>query len=343
MRRCMFQFALIGAAVLAANGGPLASHAVEVRYEIRPAESYLRIVPGVPNPNFFPDFYEVFQGTRFATTMAVITQRTGSLQSALQGNLVADRVGNTLTFQPGSFIDAQLNSAAVSSDFSPSAAATGSGAVEDNYGGRGAFTSSSNIVAQIALRDVAVDILGGSATIGSLGTGLSFGITDGVLDFDVDPDTASLVGLADPTDYLFLPDLLLPVNNHSTSSVTVAGDGTLTIPFALDYFFEMFDPDDSRLVLQGVIVATPLLAGDYNNNRVVDAADYTTWRDRMGTTQLLANDPTPGVTASDYQIWKNAFGQTSAAAMPGATAIPEPRALAIAIVASCWLGRKLWE
>jgi hypothetical protein len=46
--------------------------------------------------------------------------------------------------------------------------------------------------------------------------------------------------------------------------------------------------------------------GDFNNNGVVDAADYVLWRDG-GT---LQNDPTPGVQAADYAVWRANFGKT---------------------------------
>lgn len=64
------------------------------------------------------------------------------------------------------------------------------------------------------------------------------------------------------------------------------------------------------------------VAGDYNNDGVVDAADYTVWRDHNGQAFQLWNEgATPGqVTPEDYDFWKTEFcncGQSSAA-------IPEP-------------------
>jgi hypothetical protein len=46
--------------------------------------------------------------------------------------------------------------------------------------------------------------------------------------------------------------------------------------------------------------------GDYNNNGVVDAADYVLWR-KGGT---LQNDPTPGVQPADYGVWRANFGSS---------------------------------
>lgn len=51
--------------------------------------------------------------------------------------------------------------------------------------------------------------------------------------------------------------------------------------------------------------------GDYNNNDVVDAADYTRWRDQLGQNVALPNEApattTGMVTPEDYTAWKNAF------------------------------------
>jgi len=53
--------------------------------------------------------------------------------------------------------------------------------------------------------------------------------------------------------------------------------------------------------------------GDYNNNNTVDAADYTVWRNNLGTAFALPNrdpDNTGNVSAADYNSWKANFGQS---------------------------------
>jgi glucose/arabinose dehydrogenase len=53
------------------------------------------------------------------------------------------------------------------------------------------------------------------------------------------------------------------------------------------------------------------LAGDYNHDRVVDAADYTIWRDTMGEVGYhLGADGNGNATVdlTDYDVWKNNFG-----------------------------------
>jgi autotransporter-associated beta strand protein len=88
------------------------------------------------------------------------------------------------------------------------------------------------------------------------------------------------------------------------------------------------------------------LPGDYNGNGVVDAADYTVWRDRLGQTFQLTNenpdDTNPGfVDQDDYAFWKSQFGSSvgSGAGATGlASAIPEPSAARLFIlgVLLCW-------
>lgn len=79
--------------------------------------------------------------------------------------------------------------------------------------------------------------------------------------------------------------------------------------------------------------------GDYNDDGIVNAADYTVWRDRMGQEFTLPNeDPsaTPGmVTSHDYDVWKSAFGNSgsgSGAIVRGA--VPEPASFLLLMFAA---------
>jgi len=57
---------------------------------------------------------------------------------------------------------------------------------------------------------------------------------------------------------------------------------------------------------------------------VVNAADYTAWRNNLGSLTSLPNDPTPGVDQEDYNAWKSNFGATSTAGSLSNSAVPEP-------------------
>jgi hypothetical protein len=54
------------------------------------------------------------------------------------------------------------------------------------------------------------------------------------------------------------------------------------------------------------------VAGDYNQNGVVDAADYSVWRDTLGSTSDLRADGSGNgiIDVTDYAVWKTHFGQT---------------------------------
>jgi hypothetical protein len=81
------------------------------------------------------------------------------------------------------------------------------------------------------------------------------------------------------------------------------------------------------------------LAGDYNGNGIVDAADYTVWRDHLGQNYALQNrDPSASgpIGTSDYAYWVAHFGQSgSGAGSAGASPspVPEPATLWLAIFA----------
>ena len=88
-------------------------------------------------------------------------------------------------------------------------------------------------------------------------------------------------------------------------------------------------------------VNSPL--GDYNHNGVVDAADYTIWRDTLGsTTDLRANGNNIRGSAgvideADYVIWRNNFGKSGFGAGSGQATgapIPEPPAILLFVMAA---------
>jgi autotransporter-associated beta strand protein len=88
----------------------------------------------------------------------------------------------------------------------------------------------------------------------------------------------------------------------------------------------------------GIITVVPAgVPGDYNNNGVVDSADYVLWR-KGGP---LANDFTPGVQASDHDFWRSRFGANS---NPGsgselsASGVPEASTLTLAGILTIFLG-----
>ena len=78
-----------------------------------------------------------------------------------------------------------------------------------------------------------------------------------------------------------------------------------------------------------------IVGGDYNGNGVVDAADYTVWRDTLGsTTNLAANsNGNTVIDTGDYHIWRSNFGALQGNGANAAAPVPEPAALLLLLAA----------
>ena len=76
------------------------------------------------------------------------------------------------------------------------------------------------------------------------------------------------------------------------------------------------------------------LAGDYNDDGIVDAADYTVWRDNLGAAAgTLPNDIDGGaIGQAQYDTWVADFGATGSGATSTIAAVPEPAGLFLALV-----------
>ncbi|WP_442484562.1 hypothetical protein [Aeoliella sp. SH292] len=96
-----------------------------------------------------------------------------------------------------------------------------------------------------------------------------------------------------------------------------------------------FDAPRLSTTLEGLGgVAIEGLPGDYNDDGLVNLADYTVWRDNLGgdaAAVLPAGSRDPGnadptINAADYEFWKQNFGSPGSAGVGplGETTIPEP-------------------
>jgi hypothetical protein len=98
-------------------------------------------------------------------------------------------------------------------------------------------------------------------------------------------------------------------------------------------------------VFNSKILAPTGVPGDYNDDGIVDAADYTAWRDRLGQNMALPNtDPADMdnmVTTAEYDFWVSRFGATSGSGSGsgslGVGAVPEPSSVLLAAAAVCGL------
>jgi hypothetical protein len=82
-------------------------------------------------------------------------------------------------------------------------------------------------------------------------------------------------------------------------------------------------------------VVAPPVAGDYDNNGVVDMGDYLLWRNNQGTSTVLANDAIGGTIGSaQYDQWRTHFGQSvgGGAGLFGSASVPEPATAVMLII-----------
>lgn len=116
---------------------------------------------------------------------------------------------------------------------------------------------------------------------------------------------------------------------------TADGLGSFVVNYGIGSAF-----DETRIVLSD-FESSGLLPGDYNDDGVVDAADYTVWRNSLDAPAgTLLNDVDGGVIgAAQYETWKDNYGTTSGNGP--ANAVPEPMTLTLlALLGIMSLGRK---
>jgi autotransporter-associated beta strand protein len=167
----------------------------------------------------------------------------------------------------------------------------------------------------------------GAGNISVTGNGTVLAIDSGVADAITNSSTLSLGGFAtmtlgsginDQIGTLILDGVQQPAGTYGSSQsgavnkrdVYFSGTGILT-------------------------VGPSILVGDYNNDGIVNAADYVVWQKNVGQpSQTLPNDTTGVIIGkAQYDLWRSSFGNTvpvpATGAVEMASAIPEPTSLAL--------------
>jgi T5SS/PEP-CTERM-associated repeat protein len=82
----------------------------------------------------------------------------------------------------------------------------------------------------------------------------------------------------------------------------------------------------SQLYMTGMLSVSMGLAGDYNEDGTVNAADYTVWRNNLGAPAgTLANDVDGGsIGQAQYDTWKTNFGTMAGGGALASAEVPEP-------------------
>jgi hypothetical protein len=113
----------------------------------------------------------------------------------------------------------------------------------------------------------------------------------------------------------------VPVNEDGTYDVTFSGGGFASFMTTANIL------NGQNVKVDYLASAITMLAGDFNDDGVVDAADYVVWRKNEGT-------------QDEYNIWRTNFGRTaggdgSAASLAAQAPVPEPASTLLVLVG--WL------
>ncbi|TWT35388.1 hypothetical protein KOR34_02790 [Posidoniimonas corsicana] len=102
-----------------------------------------------------------------------------------------------------------------------------------------------------------------------------------------------------------------------------------------------FIMDNFTIEVEG---SSAVLLGDFNGDLVVDAADYTVWRDNLNAADesLIGNagDGSGVVDAGDYDLWRSQFGEGVGPGASASSVAPEPSGVWLAVAAAATLGRR---
>lgn len=156
----------------------------------------------------------------------------------------------------------------------------------------------------------------------------------------------------DPSDDLISnwDSVTIASNNstHTKTGIEIDAAGNMYTTNNVSELVEVFSPggatlattsNNAALTAGAFDIGEPLPppSGDYNGNGVVDAADYTMWRD------TLAESVDPGTGADgngngvidngDYDVWRDNYGASAGLAAAASAAVPEPAAVGLLALA----------
>jgi hypothetical protein len=317
--------------VLLSGGMPDRADAVNRDYVIDPLQSNIAISGNVTT---------VYEGNTVGpvniASQGTGTQGGNSLTTRYTGTILSDRENGTIQFLTGSVIDANSNGSWAPLD------GGANGTAPADYGGRATFLIfiTANFAGRNFVGDIFSDVL---AVNGSNQFPLSSGGSETTLQF-TNGNIAYRAATPTPT----VGDRSIVGSSGTltaTGSLGLLSQGgrvyeTLTIP--ANTTFQIVDPPAPaapqttiNLTLTGQIFAKfliPASNGDYNQNGVVDAADYVVWRASAGQTGvgLVADGNGDNVVNTlDYDYWRGKFGQSVLGAGAGSdfspgSAVPEP-------------------
>lgn len=125
------------------------------------------------------------------------------------------------------------------------------------------------------------------------------------------------------------------LQDGATSHPWVGGAPGVNVVSFLTDASAFFSGGASNVYLDNLVITNndlaPGINGDYNNNGVVDAADYVLWRNGGPLANEVADPGT--VSAQDYTEWRNRFGNVTGSGLGTGSSVPEPTGLLLGVMA----------
>jgi hypothetical protein len=150
----------------------------------------------------------------------------------------------------------------------------------------------------------------------------AFELADALVDlYEIDPSSVWSEALSKGLTYLH--DVKEDVNGHYGKFWGREPHPTPSTPFTSWNLIDQAPVAHAYLNLSQIRQGLP---GDFNEDGVVDAADYTVWRDSVGkSVVLLPNAFGAGMTDIDqYTTWRQSYGNQTPNLRQSEAAVPEP-------------------
>jgi len=124
------------------------------------------------------------------------------------------------------------------------------------------------------------------------------------------------------------------VNPEEGASFTIVDAEGVVSGFFTDWDLPELDPGLSWNIdystSSATLVVTDDLPGDYNGDSQVDAVDYATWREGLGTT----------FNSAQYSEWRNSFGRSLPGGASRVLSTPEPGCMLLLLIGCCALSAR---
>ena len=174
----------------------------------------------------------------------------------------------------------------------------------------------------------------GSGGVGTLSVGNN--VTDGAnSSWSIDLSGASADKLAVTGNIDLSAVDALNVSGAGTGTSWLIGTYTGTLTGAFDTVTNGYTVSytGGNITLNTAVAGLP---GDYNQNGVVDSADYVLWRHNVGQPAGTLPNDTTGVAIGDsqYNLWRSNFGNHSGAGsgLGSGSAVPEPTTIGMLLL-----------